>query len=677
MECSRCGCAHDGIPAEKKVARRPGRPKRIVSGQRVRRKTRNSAEGSNACGQVEHAKKIRTINSIYDATVRDIETVFAFPPRMLAGHLPSRKARSDIKELERLGYREWNALVKAADRVLDATTQVLCPANPSALKDAVLAKANPRISSNREMKGLLKLRDTVVMHKSRAGKNSAALRHFRAALSVLPRKYLLDLGETSLAAHGKIYRQSKRDCQLLDEGVEVMPKKRTIVRYDKGMVENAVKFIASPSNVAILSWGTKALVVDEKKYFIPALSRKRNKARIYQSYVLWCKANQFQNSENEDTYEGVSKSKFMKMVSALTSGQSRLVKSVDYVTGFLVNDNLETLRRLGSHFSPNDTIRAELDHLLILVKVFLKYQYDTHVSHDSDCPSHSILNSLGSHVCSSCEGTPVDCVGCRFPFWVLEKVEELILPSHNEALEVLKWCREKIHLYMGHRVRVLNQQIAIRDAIEGMEYRCEANKHSNEAHVILDYKMKFEALYFREKTTEHYGKRGISWHGAMILFFVYDEKLKKAVKQTIYFDDVSFGENKQDALAVISLVECLLMRLRKRLPHVMKVSLQSDNASCYMSPSLLLMLPILSVVHGIQVVRFIHTGVQDGKSSLDAHFASFARWVMEYLKEGHNALTASQLVSAMRSNGGLPNTFVGLIRHDSQPLSNVLQEIRS
>lgn len=36
---------------------------------------------------------------------------------------------------------------------------------------------------------------------------------------------------------------------------------------------------------------------------------------------------------------------------------------------------------------------------------------------------------------------------------------------------------------------------------------------------------------------------------------------------------------------------------------------------------LITMLPLLSQAHGIEIVRFIHTETQDGKSVLDAHFA--------------------------------------------------------
>ena len=91
-----------------------------------------------------------------------------------------------------------------------------------------------------------------------------------------------------------------------------------------------------------------------------------------------------------------------------------------------------------------------------------------------------------------------------------------------------------------------------------------------------------------------------------------------------------------------------MLRLKQRLLHVKRVILQSDNAKCYTSADLLLMLPIISIVHDVQVTRFIHTETQDGKWLLDAHFATCTKWVREYLKEGHNAVTGMQLAAALQ-----------------------------
>lgn len=34
--------------------------------------------------------------------------------------------------------------------------------------------------------------------------------------------------------------------------------------------------------------------------------------------------------------------------------------------------------------------------------------------------------------------------------------------------------------------------------------------------MLMDYKMKFEPMYFWEKLTKLFGKKGLSWHGSVI-----------------------------------------------------------------------------------------------------------------------------------------------------------------
>jgi len=37
-----------------------------------------------------------------------------------------------------------------------------------------------------------------------------------------------------------------------------------------------------------------------------------------------------------------------------------------------------------------------------------------------------------------------------------------------------------------------------------------------DAAIVMDFKMKFESIYYREKTTDFYEKKGSSWHGVMV-----------------------------------------------------------------------------------------------------------------------------------------------------------------
>ena len=63
---------------------------------------------------------------------------------------------------------------------------------------------------------------------------------------------------------------------------------------------------------------------------------------------------------------------------------------------------------------------------------------------------------------------------------------------------------------MGHIVQVINQRLAIKDELEKLQAK------PNRMYVVIDYKMKMISVYFRGKILEHYGKKGISWHSALL-----------------------------------------------------------------------------------------------------------------------------------------------------------------
>ena len=60
---------------------------------------------------------------------------------------------------------------------------------------------------------------------------------------------------------------------------------------------------------------------------------------------------------------------------------------------------------------------------------------------------------------------------------------------------------------MGHRVRVVNQKMAINGVIADIRNLYEESKESQRALIILDYRMKFDALYFCSKRADHCEKR--------------------------------------------------------------------------------------------------------------------------------------------------------------------------
>jgi hypothetical protein len=91
-------------------------------------------------------------------------------------------------------------------------------------------------------------------------------------------------------------------------------------------------------------------------------------------------------------------------------------------------------------------------------------------------------------------------------------------------------------------------------------------------------------------------------------------------------------ENKQKIFAVLSIVEAIILEIKKKMPSIEKISFQSDNAGCYQNTMLFIMcfLLFLSYAHGIEKSRLFHTENQEEKSSLNAHFARSMQLITSY-----------------------------------------------
>ena len=154
---------------------------------------------------------------------------------------------------------------------------------------------------------------------------------------------------------------------------------------------------------------------------------------------------------------------------------------------------------------------------------------------------------------------------------------------------------------------------------------------------------------------------------------VEDPELREELEDfdIFYFDHIQSNGNKQDSLCVFSILEAFFIRVKKELPHIESLSLQSDNAKCYQACELVLYVYLLSKHYGLKVTRLIHTETQDGKSVIDGHFAIAMMHVMRLVSSGHNAVTPAQLVSLLRSNGGLVNCYPELFRMSRDTLAQL------
>lgn len=245
----------------------------------------------------------------------------------------------------------------------------------------------------------------------------------------------------------------------------------------------------------------------------------------------------------------------------------------------------------------------------------------------------------------------------------------------DDAIAFIEDAAVRMECYMAHRVRVVNQQKKIDDMHQQLRQACQdSKKDGTTMFVHIDWKMKYEPKSSAEPTLAHYGKRGMSWHGAYIVFYKYKDG--KAVKHKMYLDQIMTGSSKQDSLSVLAMVEALVVQLQHMFPQMEDIWLQSDNAGCYHKKDLTLFIPILNAHYRLKISQVIHTETQDGKGLIDAHFAHASMWLQRFLltvqvNKVNTINTEWQLAEALCWRGGMPNSFVQLVRCNRNRLDAV------
>ena len=133
----------------------------------------------------------------------------------------------------------------------------------------------------------------------------------------------------------------------------------------------------------------------------------------------------------------------------------------------------------------------ELMKLVNSLEAFLKISFEKHIL---TCDTTRTEFSL------EVTGSPSDtCNIYTLPHRVMKYFKPNVHLDHHHLLED---CKMKILLYQGHCIRVINQRKYIDEYL--------TNLMDNQAYLIIDFKMKFEAMYYREKRIDFYGNKGQS-----------------------------------------------------------------------------------------------------------------------------------------------------------------------
>jgi hypothetical protein len=149
---------------------------------------------------------------------------------------------------------------------------------------------------------------------------------------------------------------------------------------------------------------------------------------------------------------------------------------------------------------------------------------------------------------------------------------------------------------------------------------------------------RWDPIQYREGQAAFFGKKGISWHITVVSTKPDndcdqddeddssnstddedDEECQNKIVKKIALDHSVFvhvfDQVTQDSEAVLSILQDILMKIKRRNPMVEHAYLRSDNAGCYHSAQTILSLPQLSLDTGIAIRRFDFSDPQGGKGT--------------------------------------------------------------
>ena len=271
-------------------------------------------------------------------------------------------------------------------------------------------------------------------------------------------------------------------------------------------------------------------------------------------------------------------------------------------------------------------------------KQYLKTDYRVHCNEDnSPCKDHcrpfALSDPEDAAFQANCDHVQhLSCSKCEDLKHVLDEVKEQVQASsasvHNkeyqdDVLYDLERAEADILQWKAHVLRSVNQDKAKHDIVRNLD--------AASVLVVIDWAMKFLQMKYREKQSDWFGKRGISWHVSTVV-----SKPQNEVQVETYAH--IFDCCQQDWFAVCSIFEDLLRNVSASKPLVRCVFLRSDEAGCYHNNALMSSLQDVGRRVGILVKRYNFSEPANGKELCDRILCPMKNSIRRYCDEGHDRL---------------------------------------
>ena len=206
--------------------------------------------------------------------------------------------------------------------------------------------------------------------------------------------------------------------------------------------------------------------------------------------------------------------------------------------------------------------------------------------------------------------------------------------QQDDILFDFSQSRKLIFDWKAHIMRSENQDQAKQDVLKSLD--------ETSTLITMDWAMKFQCQKYREKQSEWFGKRGLSWHVSSAVF-----KTGPIEEPTVTTYVHLFDSCNQDWFAVASILENVLQLLKKEHPSIEKAYQRSDQAGCYHNNFLICSMREISHRTGISIEQYDFSEPQHGKDICDRIICPMKLAVRRYCDEGHDIQVARDMREAL------------------------------
>lgn len=426
-------------------------------------------------------------------------------------------------------------------------------------------------------------------------------------------------------------------------GVTVIKPKYHRISLDMSKVDHFLDFVNRPYFHQDVAFGTRLLKLESGETIeMPNVVRTVTRSTMISQYMQFC---------TEEEFVPISRATLFRILEVREASQRKSLQGLDNTAadGSTSFSTMEKIAQQLTQVGVDKKWSQDVIKNLQKAKLYLKSEYKVHCQvTSSPCADHCRPFALSDPVdgdfqmkcthkhtmtCELCENISsiLEELRCKIKdhkhFSFTEDNREDLLHDFQEAYaNIYKW--------KSHILRSVNQEKAKQEVLEKLD--------ETMVLIVFDWAMKFTQIRFREKQSDWYGKRGMSWHVSSVVSTDIPNSNVIVTSYVHLFDSCT-----QEWFSVISIIENLFTTIKSRLPNVRKAFLRSDEAGCYHNNLLIASLKDVGARVGIAVERYDFSEPQQGKDICDRIICPLKSSIRRFCDEGNDVLTAKDMHTAL------------------------------